>query len=228
MTTPATRAHFWDFPAELPDGAWSEKRRLASTLRELVAICVTTDAPEDQLAQANLAARAIVDQLGAHPRGTFLDAFGGGPLGDVTRFADRGTMVGLSNPISPPMSMRDDGEQVTGHVTFGAPFEGAPGCVHGGMLAAAFDQTFGFLNVVRKVGAMTAQLNVHYRKPTPILKPLRIEARTDRVDGKKRWVSARMFSGDEVTAEAQGLFIALAPGQVQAIVDAQRSDVAKD
>jgi acyl-coenzyme A thioesterase PaaI-like protein len=214
--------HYWDFPAELPPGAWNEKRRLASAVRELVASCVTSDAPQEVLAAASAQVRAVVELLSQHPRGTFLDAFTRGTIDDVTRFADRGTMVGLSNPMSPPMTMTDDGETVIAHVNFGPPFEGAPGCVHGGLLAAAFDQTLGFLNVARKVGSMTATLSVKYRKPTPLSKPLRIEARVDRVDGRKRWVSAKMYApttdGDELTAEAEGLFIALDAGKLDAIV----------
>ena len=113
MSTALTkRAHFWDFPATLPEGAWDQKRRLAATLRELIALCVTTEASESELAEANAAARAIVERLGVHPRGTFLDAFGSGNVGDFTRFADRGTMVGLSNPLSPPITMVDDGERL--------------------------------------------------------------------------------------------------------------------
>ena len=207
------RAHFWDFPAELPPGTWDEKRRLASAVRDLIALAVTTDAGEEVLAEASAQVRAVVTRLGREPTSTFHDAFTRGAIDDITRYADRAMMVGLSNPMSPPMTMVDDGEAVTAQVTFGAPFEGAPGCVHGGLLAAAFDQTFGFLVVCRKVGSMTATLNVRYRRPTPILQPLRIEARVDRIEGKKRWVSAKMYApgrdGDELTAEADGLFIGL-------------------
>jgi acyl-coenzyme A thioesterase PaaI-like protein len=214
--------HYWDFPAELPPGAWNEKRVLASAVRDLVALCVTTDAPQEELAAVSAQVREAVARLSKHARGTFLDAFTKGTIDDITRFADRGTMVGLSNPMSPPMTMTDDGETVTAHVNFGPPFEGAPGCVHGGLLAAAFDQALGFLNVARKVGSMTATLSVKYRKPTPLQKPLRIEARVDRIDGRKRWVSARMYApsaeGEELTAEAEGLFIALDAGKLDAIV----------
>lgn len=226
--TPSKPAHFWDFPPTLPEGDWLEKRRLASALRELIEVCVTTDAPASELARATASARAIVDALGASPRRTFLEAFAAGTVGNITMFADRAMLVGLSNPMSPPMSMHDDGEGATARVTFGPAYEGAPGCVHGGLIAAAFDQTFGFLNVCKKVGAMTASLTVHYRRPTPISKELTIVSRTERVDGKKRWVSAKMLAGGEVTAEAEGLFIALDATKVQAIVDAHLADGTQD
>ena len=42
----------------LMTGAWAEKRRLASALRELVALSVTTDAPEPDLAEVTRAVEA--------------------------------------------------------------------------------------------------------------------------------------------------------------------------
>ena len=35
-------------------------------------------------------------------------------------------------------------EHVVGHVVFGDAYEGPPGCVHGGFIAAAFDEVLGF------------------------------------------------------------------------------------
>ncbi|MFI5297030.1 MAG: PaaI family thioesterase [Polyangiales bacterium] len=227
MTAPKP-AHFWDFPPSVPSGEWHEKRRLAAAVRELIEVCVTTDASEAQLAAATATARALVDDLGAHGRRTFLEAFASKTIGNIVVFADRGMLVGLSNPMSPPMTMHDDGEGATAQVTFGPAYEGAPGCVHGGLIAAAFDQTLGFLNVCKHVGAMTASLTVHYRRPTPIQRELTIVARTARVEGKKRWVTAKMFAGGELTAEAEGLFIALDASKVQEIVDAQLADAAED
>ena len=48
-------------------------------------------------------------------------------------------MVGLANPLAPPMTMEADEEAkvIRGEVHFGRAYEGAPGCVHGGYLAAA-------------------------------------------------------------------------------------------
>jgi acyl-coenzyme A thioesterase PaaI-like protein len=194
----------------------------------LIEVCVTTEATAAELGLATAATRAIIETLGSAQRRTFLEAFAAGTVGDITMFADRAMLVGLSNPMSPPMTMEDDGEGATGRVTFGPSYEGAPGCVHGGLIAAAFDQTFGFLNVCKKVGAMTASLTVRYRRPTPISKPLTIVSRTEKVDGKKRWVSAKMFAAGEVTAEAEGLFIALDANKVQAIVDAHLADGRED
>jgi acyl-coenzyme A thioesterase PaaI-like protein len=116
-------------------------------------------------------------------------------------------MAGKSNPVAPPMGLAMEGEVAVGSLVFGPQFEGAPGFVHGGMIAAAFDQVFGYLQVSRGIGSLTAELSVRYLRPTPLLMPLRFEARFDRAEGKKSYVSARLFAGDSATAEATGLFV---------------------
>jgi acyl-coenzyme A thioesterase PaaI-like protein len=128
---------------------------------------------------------------------------------DVAVFADRGTMTGLSNPNSPPIELSMEGEVAVGLVTFGPPFEGIPGHVHGGIVAAAFDQVFGYLQTKRGIGSLTAVLTVRYRLPTPLRTPLRIEARVVAVDGRRSTVSARMLAAETVTAEAEGVFVAV-------------------
>jgi acyl-CoA thioesterase FadM len=54
---------------------------------------------------------------------------------------------------------------------------------------------------------MTASLTIHYRRPTPLYTDLRIEAHTDRVEGRKVYTKGSILAGDLVTAEAEGLFI---------------------
>ena len=56
-----------------------------------------------------------------------------------------------------------EGDVAVSRVTFGPPFEGIPGHVHGGIVAAAFDQLFGYLQVKRNTGSLTGELTVRYR-----------------------------------------------------------------
>jgi acyl-coenzyme A thioesterase PaaI-like protein len=202
--------HFWEVPEALVTGAWAEKRRLASALRELVALCVTTDAPEPDLAQVTQAVEAACGRLSAHPRRTFQDGFASCQgLDDLAVFTDRATLVGKSNPYSPPMSLAFDGDTAVGRVTFGPAFEGAPGFVHGGLVAAAFDQLFGYLQVRLETPALTRVLTVNYLRPTPFQTELRMEAHLDRSEGRRHYVKARLFAGGQITANAEGVFVAL-------------------
>jgi acyl-coenzyme A thioesterase PaaI-like protein len=210
---------FWDMPAAPVDPTWGEKRRLASELRTLAALCVTTDATQDVLAQAADAAARISEQLAQYPQRTFRQGMSSCVSHeDFARFADRSTMTGLSNPNSPPMELSMKGDHAIAHVTFGPPFEGIPGHVHGGLVAAAFDQLFGYLQVKHGAGAVTGELTVRYRRPTPLLTPLVLEARVLRVEGRRSVVAAQMFSGETVTAEADGIFIHVGADRLRGII----------
>jgi acyl-coenzyme A thioesterase PaaI-like protein len=136
---------------------------------------------------------------------------------------DRIGLVGFSNPISPPIRLGNDGEVATGELVFGAAYEGAPGFVHGGFVAAAFDQVLGWLGVLRGVPALTASLTVHYRKPTPIDTPVVIEARLARQEGRKAFVRATLRAKGEMTAEAEGLFIRIEAEQFNTLVEARHA-----
>lgn len=219
MTDDAAPKHFWDIPPALPSGAWAEKRRLAAALRELLAIVVTTDAPAEPLADATRAAEALVRSLEGHSRRTFKQAFASCKKpSDFSPFVDRTALTGKSNPVSPPMTLHQEGDVAVGLVTFGPVFEGVPGHVHGGLVAAAFDQVFGYLQVVRNAGGMTGSLEVRYLRPTPLDTELRIEARSAGVNGRKSSVAATMTAGGVLTAEATATFVEIDAAKMQAIL----------
>jgi hypothetical protein len=76
--------------------------------------------------------------------------------------------------------------------------------------------------------AMTGTLTVRYRKPTPLHTDLRIVARCTGRDGRKIYTWAGMYHGDVMTAEAEGIFIEVAPSRFVAIAEgnAEGSDPA--
>ncbi|MGX7680294.1 PaaI family thioesterase [Jatrophihabitans sp. DSM 45814] len=112
-----------------------------------------------------------------------------------------------------PVLIKDSVEngRLHGRVTFTQFYAGANGAVHGGALPMFFDEA---LAQLANIGGLTrtAFLKVDYRKVTPIGKELRVEAWLDRVEGRKRFVNGALYHGDDVTAEATSLFVALRPG----------------
>jgi acyl-coenzyme A thioesterase PaaI-like protein len=207
-----------------PD-TWPAKRELADAIRELMDCLSATDAPAEELlsiaAQVRESARRFTGQPHMlNPPGIAEGSLAGG----MEMFMDRSPIVGLSNPIAPPVRLDPDHEAkvVRGSVTFGGAYEGAPGCAHGGYVAAVFDEALGLACIFSGAPGMTGEITVRYRKPTPIRVPLRIEARLDRQQGRKLFISGTLHAGDTLVAESHGIFISVAHDKFAELRAAQR------
>ncbi len=210
----------WQASAMPASGAWAEKRRLAKAMRLVIERLVTSDAPEAELALAADRLEDYAEHLKTHPK---LDRYTGfaetANAGDVAAFFDQSPLIGLANPLSPPIALWAEEGTVYGRVRFGSAYEGPPGCVHGGMVAAAFDEVLGFAQSLTGHPGFTGTLTVRYRKPTPLHTELRFEARVARVEGRKIFAEGRLFAGDALTAEAEGIFVSVGPERFQALVE---------
>ena len=115
---------------------------------------------------------------------------------------------GRQNAIAPGLSFRGlpDGS-VEGEVTLGPPYEGPPGCVHGGVSALLLDHLFGAANHWAGATGPTAELTLRYRRPTPLLTPLTLRARQESADGRKLRTRGVIEAGGKTCVEAEGLFI---------------------
>lgn len=224
-----------------------EVRRLAGAVRDIIEHLVSTTATEDDLTSAADQLEALADVVRALPRGQSYEGFseaanagsamqehmarvagtaGRPPTweeGDPERFAffDHSPFIGLANPLSPPMTLDYDGDRVVGRVTFGAAYEGPPGCVHGGYVAAVFDELLGAAQSLSGAQGMTAHLGVDYRRPTPLNTPLVLEAWLHRREGRKIWIRGSLSADGDLRAEAEGLFIAFDPDKFRALLDAR-------
>ncbi len=193
-------------------GAWAERRRLAANMRRVIERLVEIDPPIEELSTAADALERYTERLERHPRNRKYEGFAeASNAGDIAALFDQSPVIGLSNPLSPPIRLEGNLETKTveGSGTFGSAFEGPPGCVHGGFVAAAFDETLGFANSLSGSPGMTARLVVNYRRPTPLHTPLHLKARFDRVDGRKIYTSGEIYADETPTADAEGLFITI-------------------
>lgn len=138
-------------------------------------------------------------------------------------FIDHSPIVGPLNPLAPPLVISIDGTRVSGGVTFGAAYEGPPGCVHGGFVAASFDEVLGLAQGMSGRPGMTARLIVNYRSPSPLHEPLRFVGDIDHVDGRKIFTTGelRTVADDRLCAEAEGLFISMNPEIFQRLMNAR-------
>jgi acyl-coenzyme A thioesterase PaaI-like protein len=178
---------------------------LTAAVRELVDATIRTLVEREEI----LSVTEQLDGLAQRLRAREL------PGGFGVRFTGAGAIrnhgnavVGLRNAFAPPLEVGTSREQGSAWSEFelGAPYEGPPGLVHGGVVSLLFDQVLGEAAIAAGVPGMTANLAVAYLRGTP-LGPLRIEARVDRVEGRKVTVSGELSDGEGVTATAEGLFI---------------------
>jgi acyl-coenzyme A thioesterase PaaI-like protein len=86
--------------------------------------------------------------------------------------------------------------------------EGPPGYIHGGIVATLLDEAMSKLNRPLNVLAMTRHMEIDYLRPVPLYKPLVLESRHLRREGRKLFHQAEIQSPTgEVLARAKGLFI---------------------
>jgi acyl-coenzyme A thioesterase PaaI-like protein len=102
----------------------------------------------------------------------------------------------------------DDGElRVRGTFTVTDHHQGAPGLAHGGVISAAMDEGMGYLLWLVQKPAVTAHLEVDYRRPLPVGSRLELEGRVDRMEGRKIFASMEGRMDGEVVVEAKALFL---------------------
>ena len=211
----------WD-PASAEVGeTWRQKRRLAAAMRIVIERLVASNAPEPELRRAAEQLERYAEHLATHPRLRHFQGFAeSANAGDVGAFFDQSPLIGLANPLSPPVRVVKTGERsAEGRATFGTAYEGPPGCVHGGFVAAAFDEVLGFVQSLSGAGGFTGTLTVRYRVPTPLHVELRFEAAIDRIEGRKIFASGRLFAGETLCAEAEGIFIGGKPEKFKALLE---------
>ena len=89
-------------------------------------------------------------------------------------------VIGSCNPVALPLTVEFDPPRAIGRAVFTPTYEGAPGCVHGAVLAGAFDIMLTAANVIADGAGPTVSLSIRYLKPTLIGQPARVRGVGDR------------------------------------------------
>lgn len=204
-------------------GIWQVRRRLAAAMRTVIERLTVSDAPEDELAEAARRLEEYGERLESHRKRDRYEGFGETSVAapeeqDGGGHFDFSPLIGLSNPLAPPIRLDSTSDRVIAEATFGLAYEGAPGCVHGGCVAAAFDEVLGYAQTFSGQPGMTGTLTTIYRSPTPLQTPLRFEAWIDRIEGRKVICNGTLHAGDRLCAEATAIFVTLRPGSYERLV----------
>ena len=118
-------------------------------------------------------------------------------------------VTGRYNAIAPNIDVQFDkaSKQITATVTCGRRFEGPPTCLHGGIIAAIYDQILAMCASCNLLAGPTANLSIDYLAPTPLFQELSFTARIDKVEGRKVFIIGECFADQLLCSRAQGLFI---------------------
>lgn len=109
--------------------------------------------------------------------------------------------------------------------TFRMPrrFQGPPGHVHGGIIAAILDEAMSKANRQKGIVALTRQMSIEYLRPVPLGVKLRAVGWPVKEDGRKHTNAAEIRTPDGVVlARGEGLFIAIDPAEMLQLAAAQK------
>ncbi|MEM8922933.1 MAG: PaaI family thioesterase [Actinomycetota bacterium] len=140
--------------------------------------------------------------------------------GDPVLFDALSFVGGALSPIGGGAEFAREGDRAVARVRFGPSYEGPPTRVHGGMLAATFDEVMGALfRVLGLPSAFTASLTVRYEAPAPLGADLVFAAWLEAVDGRKFTVRAEGTGPDGRFASADALFIEMSAAHLSEALD---------
>jgi hypothetical protein len=193
-------------------GREAEALELAEQLRRLIRLSVTTTAPADVTARLTAQLAVVGDELEANlpevPVPRFLnpdpeDLPKEIPLGGAMPYD---VIVGKFNPIALPVVLDFEPPKALGRAVFGVTYEGAPGCVHGAILAATFDIILTAANAIVGATGPTVRLALHYKRPTLTDEEAVFEGWVTEVTERRVYSKGRIVQGGIVTVEADGEF----------------------
>jgi len=201
---------------------------VAGELRASIEALAANELAHGQLEAAAELARELRQRLEGPRRPRWYDApdEGQGPVSRAAYLA-QSPIRGRENPVAPPLELETvrgaEGPRVRARARLGLAYEGPPHGVHGGWVAALFDEVLGALQGLAGAPGVTGVLEVRYRHVTPVEEELRFEAWIESQRARRIVARATCHAGDTLTAEAKGLFVHVDFEEVQARMQRRRT-----
>jgi hypothetical protein len=209
MSLPDDARELWISRPAREGGGRAQKHRLVEQAKELIegiALLDIDGIDEDGLAGLIEATGGLATEVNRHPS---LREKGGlsAAGGEDAVLTERSGISGRANPLAPPLEISFDGDITRGRAVYGAAYEGPPDSLHGGFVAAAFDDLLGCAQMTSGSAGFTGTLTVRMVSPTPLYRRIDYTAGVDRAEGRKIWCWGRSFDGDRLLAEATCIFV---------------------
>jgi len=203
---------------------------IAEELRAVATALADQDIDAEAAAAALPMARELRSRLEGPRRERWYDLEPGSPTANAAArlsYQDLSPLRGRLNPIAPPLSVErveaEDGLRLVGRATLSCAYEGPPHGVHGGIVAALFDEILGAAQNLAPPVGVTAKLEIRYRHVTPIEEELRFEAWVEENRDRRIRIHATCHAGEMLTADARGLFVRVDFKEVQQRMAERRS-----
>jgi len=101
-------------------------------------------------------------------------------------------------------------DEISADYTVPEQYQGYPGVVHGGIVAAMLDETAGRSHMDGDPPRFmyTARLEIHYRKNVPVGKPLRLVGKAGKSRGRTAAANSAIYDAEgTLLAEAEALLV---------------------
>jgi hypothetical protein len=131
-------------------------------------------------------------------------------------------VVGPFNPVALPIVLDFDPPKALGRGVFDVTYEGAPGCVHGAVLAATFDIILTAANAIVGAVGPTVTLSIRYLRPTLTNEEAVFEGWVTEVTDRRVYSKGRIVQAGVVTVEADGEFAIFNQDRVNRLASSRR------
>lgn len=196
--------------------SWALRRSINRKLKQLALQQITKDVSVEALKQLDTQLDQAVTTLASGRdllgRQNWVAEEVHGTVRVVSR--EIAPLAGQSNVVAPALHMWFDTEakKSYGRVTLNWLYEGPPYCVHGGIVAALFDEFLGCTQILSGKTGATGILNLRYHLPTPLNTELRFEGEVKSVEGRKITCVGACYANGQKTVSGEGLFITIPEG----------------
>ncbi len=117
-------------------------------------------------------------------------------------------VCGPDNPIGLKLSFAWRGEEFVTEFVPGPEHQSFVGFLHGGIMTAVLDEVMGKLLFTRGIGAMTARMEVRFRRPAPIGAKIVFVGKIQSEKGRRVEMSATAADAEgELLASAEAVFM---------------------
>jgi acyl-coenzyme A thioesterase PaaI-like protein len=117
---------------------------------------------------------------------------------------------GAANPAGMKLSfdLDLDAQRARGSFILGPNYAGGGGFAHGGIIAVVLDEAMGKISRIADEKAVTAEMDIEYRKPVPVDEPIVVEGWQEEEKGRNRFRVAEIRDQQgNLLARGKGRFV---------------------